>query len=158
MRSIKQISKYLDKISDNIVNELIEVQRKTADSICRDAKNFAPGSEYKESIKVKDTIVNRGHITTEITTDAVVTAKSNGNVYNLGYLLENGTLEHAIPNAWGKGYFYGYVDRYGYRHKGTLDKDWHPGFGPLPHFIPALLLNKESYNRAIQKVLDKEFK
>ena len=159
MRSIKQLSKYFDKIQKNIVNDLVEVQKRTADSICRDAKNFAPGTgEYKESIKVKETKISKTNIITEIVTDATVRAKYNGNIYNLGYLLENGTLEHAIPNAWGKGYTYGYVDRYGYRHKGTMDKDWHPGFGPLPHFIPALLLNKENYNREIQKVLDKEFK
>ena len=87
-----------------------------------------------------------------------VVAKYNGNVYNLGYLLENGTMQHAIPNAFGLGYTYGYVDINGVRHKGTMDKDWHPGFAPLPHFIPALLDNKENYNKALKRVLDKEFK
>ena len=159
MKDISQLSKQLDHIKKNIVNELIEVQRQTAESICEDAKTFAPGKgPYKDTIRVKETEVSKGIITTEIITDFTVEAKSNGNVYNLGYLLENGTMQHAIPNAFGLGYFYGYVDRYGYRHKGTLDKDWHPGFAPLPHFIPALLLNKENYNKALKNVLDKEFK
>lgn len=159
MRDISEINKQLERIRRTIIAEVIEVQRKTAESICEDAKTFAPGKgPYKDTIRVKDTEVNKGIISTEIITDLTVEAKSNGNIYNLGYLLENGTLEHAIPNAFGLGYFYGYVDRYGYRHKGTLDKDWHPGFRPLPHFIPALLLNKENYNKALSKVLDKEFK
>lgn len=159
MKDISQLSKQLDRIQKNIVKELIEVQQKTAESICEDAKTFAPGKgPYKSTIKVKTTEVKGNIISTEVITDFTVEAKSNGNVYNLGYLLENGTMQHAIPNAFGLGYTYGYVDRYGYRHKGTLDKDWHPGFAPLPHFIPALLLNKEKYNEALGKVLDKEFK
>lgn len=159
MKDIVQLKNQIDRIKKNIINELIEVQRETAESICEDAKTFAPGKgPYKSTIKVKETEVNKNIISTEIITDFTVSAKSNGNIYNLGYLLENGTMQHAIPNAFGLGYFYGYIDANGVRHKGTLDKDWHPGFAPLPHFIPALLKYKESYNKALGKVLDKEFK
>ena len=159
MQEISQLSGQFERIRRSIIADIVGVQRKTAESICEDAKTFAPGKgPYKETIKVKDTAVVDGVVSTEIITDFVVKAKSNGNEYNLGYLLENGTLEHAIPNAFGLGSFYGYIDRYGYRHKGTLDKDWHPGFGPLPHFIPALLFHKEDYNKALKRVLDKEFK
>lgn len=159
MRDIIQLGNQIDRIRKNIVNELIEVQRETADSICEDAKTFAPGKgPYKDTIRVKDTEVKGNIISTEIITDFNVVAKYNGNVYNLGYLLENGTMQHAIPNAFGLGYTYGYVDINGVRHKGTMDKDWHPGFAPLPHFIPALLNNKENYNKALKRVLDKEFK
>ena len=160
MKELKELSNYLDKISKSSINNLVKVQKRTAESICRDAKEFAPidTGEYRNSIKVKETEVTDSNISTEIVTDATVVAKYNGNVYNLGYLLENGTLEHAIPNAWGRGYTYGYVDSRGIRHKGTMDKDWHPGFRPFPHFIPALLFNREIYNKEIGRVLDKEFK
>ena len=159
MRNINDLSNEIERIRKNIIKDLIKVQKETAKSICEDAKTFAPGKgPYKESIKVSETEIKNNKITTKITTDLTVEAKSNGNFYNLGYLLENGTMQHAIPNAFGLGYTYGYVDRYGTRHKGTLDKDWHPGFAPLPHFIPALLLNKEKYNIAIQNAVDNEFK
>lgn len=160
MQDIGRLNDYLKRIRTNVIMNIIEVQQKTANDICEDAKHFAPiqTGKYRESIKVGKTKVENEHISTMIYTDALVQAKFNGNIYNLGYLLENGTLEHAIPNAFGKGYTYGYVDRYGYKHKGTMDKDWHPGFRPFPHFIPALLFNKEKYNIAIQKAIDKEFK
>lgn len=158
-KNLGSLVKFIDRVQDNIVKQVVEIQRETADSICKDAKSFAPGKgPYRDTIKVGETEINGTLISTKITTDMTVEAKSNRNIYNLGYLLENGTLEHAIPNAFGLGNFYGYVDRYGYRHKGTLDKDWHPGFRPFPHFIPALLLNKEEYNRKINKMLKKEFK
>lgn len=158
MKDISFLDKHIERIKNRVINDLVEIQKETAEKICRDAKNFAPGDVYKDSIKVNETEIKEDNISTSITTDILVQAKYNGNIYNLGYLLENGTLEHAIPNAFGLGYTYGYIDRYGYRHKGTMDKDWHPGFRPLPHFIPALLFNKEEYNTKIKKVLDKEFK
>ena len=160
MQDIGRLNDFLKRVRTNTIMNIIEVQQKTANEISEDAKTFAPvgTGKYKESIKVSETKVEENHISTYIYTDALVQAKFNGNIYNLGYLLENGTLEHAIPNAWGRGYTYGYIDRYGYRHKGTMDKDWHPGFKPFPHFIPALLLNKEKYNIALQKAIDKEFK
>lgn len=160
MQDLDRLSDYLKRLRSNTIMELVYVQKRTADEICKDAKHFAPNEtgKYKESIKVSQTKIEKDHISTMIYTDALVQAKFNGNIYNLGYLLENGTLEHAIPNAWGRGYTYGYIDRYGYRHKGTMDKDWHPGFRPFPHFIPALLFNKEKYNIAIQKAVEREFK
>ena len=160
MKSLEQINKYLDNVEKRVVNELVKVQRKSAEDICENAKEFAPVGKgiYRDSIKVSETKIKDNKIKTKIYSDLTLTAKFNGNQYNLGYLLENGTYEHAIPNAFGFGYTYGYVDRYGIRHKGTMDKDWHPGFRPFPHYIPALLLNKERYNNNIKKVLDKEFK
>ena len=159
MKDLNYLSVEIDKISKNIIKDLVEAQRETAESICEDAKTFAPGKgPYRSTIRVKDTKVGRNTISTEITTDFVVEAKFNGNVYNLGYLLENGTLQHAIPNAFGRGYTYGYIDKYGIRHKGTMDKDWHPGFAPFPHFIPALISNEEYYISRIKNALDKEFK
>ena len=143
MEDLSKLSKLLEKAKRNAIMNLIEAQHKIAEDICKDAKHFAPGEgSYKESIQVSNTTLDRNIISTDIYTDVVVKAKSNGNEYNLGYLLENGTLEHAIPNAFGLGNTYGHFDRYWYWHKGTMDKDWHPGFRPLPHFIPSLLLNK----------------
>lgn len=160
MKDLDHLSKKLKRIRFKTIMNIIQVQKWTANEICKDAKHFAPEGtgKYKDSIKVSQTKVEKGHISTMIYTDAIVQAKFNGNIYNLGYLLENGTLEHAIPNAWGRGYTYGYIDRYGIRHKGTMDKDWHPGFRPYPHFIPALLFNKETYNKDISKVVERELK
>lgn len=159
MQDLKYLEDYFKRVEKNIIKNISEAQHTIAEDICEDAKHFAPGNgPYKESIKVSETVLEKNNISTKIYTDLTVEAKYNGNEYNLGYLLENGTLEHAIPNAFGLGYTYGYIDRYGVKHKGTMDKDWHPGFAPIPHFIPALLFNKEKYNIEIQKVIDKELK
>lgn len=159
MLNIKTLDKGLERVKNNVIKEIIKVQKQTAESICKDAQHFDPGGgPYRESIKVGETEIKDNIISTKIYTDLVVQAKYTGKEYNLGYLLENGTMQHAIPNAFGLGYTYGYIDRYGYKHKGTMDKDWHPGFAPLPHFIPALLSNKERYNQDIQKVVDKELR
>ena len=75
---------------------------------------------------------------------------TGGKVYNLGYLLENGTFEHAIPNAFGRGFTYGYTDTMGRYHKGTLDKDWHPGTIAQPHYALALEKNRKLYKDNIK--------
>lgn len=157
MENLESLSKQLNLVSKKIVDDLIKAQRDTAESICNDAKSLAPSDtgKYANTIHVTDTVVSGSRITTKIVTNKTVVAKSNGNEYNLGYLLENGTLEHAIPNAFNWGVIYGFdSDMY----KRTLQKDWHPGFAEMPHFIPALNQNKSLYDENISRALDKEFK
>ena len=83
----------------------------------------------------------------------VVVSKA-GTEYNLGYLLENGTLEHAIPNAFNWGVIYGFKSE---KYKRTLQPDWHPGFKEIPHYYPALNLNKALYDKKIDEVMRRFF-
>lgn len=156
MEDLKGLALHLKKIDKKILNDLAKAQRETAESICKDAQSLAPGNgEYKNSIKVTNTEMDGKKITTKIVTDVTVTAKSNGNVYNLGALLENGTMPHAIPNAFGWGDLFGYDS---YMYKRTLDPNWHPGFVSMPHFIPALNKNKLVYLQNIVDAMNKELK
>lgn len=156
MKNATELNAYFNNIEKTIVKKLITAQREVAEEICQDAQNYAPGNgEYSNSIKVRETKVEGDEIITSITTDVTVTAKSNGNVYNLGFLLEHGTSHHAIPNAFDWGRIFGYdSDMY----KRTLDPHWHPGFDAMPHFSLALIDNKDEYSIRISKVLDEEFK
>ena len=74
-----------------------------------------------------------------------------GTRYNLGYLLEHGTAEHAIPNAFGRGYHWNYTDSDGNFYKGTLEPDWHPGSKAVPHYKLALIKNKKVYKESISE-------
>jgi hypothetical protein len=156
MEDLKKLEYHLNSISKSIVKDLVKAQRETAEAICKNAQSLAPGNgTYSSSIKVGDTEITKKKITTKIITDVTVTAKSTGNTYNLGFLLETGTEMHAIPNAFGWGDIFGHDSP---QYKMTLRKDWHPGFNSMPHFIPALNKNKGAYENKIEAVLDKEFK
>lgn len=157
MKPLKELNVYLWKIEKNIQKDLIEAQRKTAESICEDAKDLAPKNtgEYAKSIHVTETEVQGKNISTSIATDVIVANKMDNKEYNLGQLLEEGTGEHSIPNAFNWGVIYGFDSE---MYKRTLTLDWHPGFSPIPHFQPALWLNVDVYWDNIEKVLDKEFK
>ena len=108
--------------------------------------------DYIASINIDETKKEGNVISTFIGSDMSVgpTKWTGGKIYNLGYLLENGTFQHAIPNAFGKGFYYGYTDAMGRYHKGTLDKDWHPGTIAQPHYELALIKNKKLYKDNIK--------
>ena len=154
MRDFEEITVYLDKINKRIEKELIKAQRNTAKSIQQDAKDLAPGQgTYANTIEVRDTEKKNGVISTKITTDVTVTSKANGNEYNLGYLLENGTDPHLIRPVDAQALHF------------QIDGEdiftklvHHPGFTSMPHFYPALVNNEDKYCEEIEKVLDKEFK
>ena len=154
MRNIANLSVDISNYGDRVIDKLIEAQSNTGYVVQQDAKFFAPinTGEYKQSIKLGKTKYDGATITTDVYTDATVETKA-GIVYNLGYLLENGTLQHAIPNAWGKGYTFGYTDDKGVYHKGTMDPDWHPGTPEQPHMIPALQRNVRLYKANIRKAM-----
>ena len=154
MKNIASLSVDISNYGDRVIDNLMKAQSNTGYVVQQDAKYFAPVNtgKYKSSIKLGETRYEKGVIKTEVYTDATVQTKA-GVIYNLGYLLENGTLQHAIPNAWGKGYTFGYTDEKGIHHKGTMDPDWHPGTPEQPHFIPALQKNVASYKSNIRKAM-----
>jgi len=152
LKDISRLETDIVNILGKATDRLVNAQRETAIKIMEDAKQLAPvgeTGEYRNSIKVSDTKVSENSIETEIYTDEVVET-TDGKVYNLGFLIENGTMPHAIPNAFDWGRIYGYdSDMY----KRTLDPNWHPGTNPQPHFIPALQKNKFKYKVNVVKAM-----
>ena len=157
MKSIKDLENKFNVIEKDLVKKLEQAQLETARTICEDVKSLAPSKtgEYVNSIKVRKTRISNNVLETRVTSNILVTAKSTGNTYNLGLLLETGTEMHAIPNAFGWGDIFGYESP---QYKRTLAKDWHPGFESIPHYRPALEKNKELYKQKIKEVLDKELR
>lgn len=150
MKDISNLETDITHIFGNITDRLINVQKETAINIMNDAKRLAPvgeTGEYRNSIKVSDTKVTENSIETMIYTDAKVSSLE-GQSYNLGYLLENGTQPHTILpknsdtlvfNIDGETIF--------------AKKVSHPGTNPQPHFIPALQKNKFKYKVNVVKAM-----
>ena len=153
MKSIDDFIKTLQQWEKNIDNQIMEAQQKTAQQIHVDIIENAPvdPGTYRSSIKVSETTKEKDEIKTFIGSDMFVgpTKWTMGKTYNLGYLLEHGTYEHAIPNAFGYGFYYGFTSKNGTFHKGTLDSNWHPGSIARPHFSLALEKNKELIKKYI---------
>lgn len=163
MKTLNDLADMLEKKAHQIDEKVIKAQEKTAKQIYNTVIENAPRGtgNYIESIKIDPTIIENGIIKTFIGSGLMVGPTKWGSVdgsennpagtrYNLGYLLEHGTLEHAIPNAFNKGFYYGYVDEGGVFHKGTLDKNWHPGGTARPHYYFALIENKKNYKDNIK--------
>ena len=130
-RQIKDYSNSLDGKLEDIVNKaIIFAQEEVVSKAPVDTYNYVSQMAIEKAKREKNIVSGR------VFNNVVVTTKG-GKTYALGELLENGTRPHAIPNAFGKGYYYGYTDENGRFHKGTLDDDWHPGFKPIPHWQPA---------------------
>ena len=154
MRNINEMANYFKEFEVKTINNIAKAQKETAKIIETDVKSLAPFDTglYEESIQTSATQKKQNIISTEIFTDATVESKA-GNVYNLGFLLENGTDMHAIPNAFGFGYTTGHIGNDGMWHKGTMDKDWHPGTIAQPHFKPALNDNEYTYLENIKRAV-----
>lgn len=154
MKTLKDLARDLYNWQENINSHVMEKQKETAEVIKNDIIDYAPfkSGNYINSIDVWETTELGNIITTFIGSNMIVgpTKWTGGKYYNLGYLLENGTFEHAIPNAFGKGFYYGFTDSFGKWHKGTLDKNWHPGFVAIPHYTLALVKNKKLYKDNIK--------
>jgi len=148
MKTLNDLANFIDKKVNNIDKVVAKVQEKIAQNTCDDIKELAPGNgTYRDSIKVYPSEIKDGVITTFVGSDMTVgpTKWTGGVSYNLGYLLEHGTTQHAIPNAFDYGFYYGFTDASGRFHKGTLDPDWHPGTIAQPHYAIALEKNKKLY-------------
>lgn len=151
MKDFSKLAEYLGRIPEKVIPKVIKAQKDTAKIIQQDIKSLAPfdTGQYEDSIKVYPTEVTRDKISTEIATEEVVVTK-DGNVYNLGMLLETGTDPHAIPNAFGWGDIYGYESE---MYKRTLEDNWHPGTIAQPHFKPGLEKNEGTYKENIRKAI-----
>lgn len=154
MKDFNDLSKRFKQMADNIDKNIEKAQQETAQHIWEDIVDIAPlkTGEYISSIQVYPTENDGKTISTFIGSDLTVgpTKWTNGKYYNLGYLLEHGTAEHAIPNAFDLGFYYGFTDAKGKYHKGTLDKDWHPGTIAQPHYAIALEKNRKLYKDNIK--------
>ena len=154
MKLFEQLSKDIETFTHNITKELENAQRETAEKIWADVIDNAPFKKggYVESIEISPTTNDNGTIKTFIGSSATVTSKA-GKSYNLGYLLEHGTLNHAIPNAFNWGVIYGFDSERYFR---TCRDDWHPGGIAIPHYKIALEKNKELYKGKIKMTFKKE--
>lgn len=157
MKTFDDLLKDLNSYKKNVEKELTNALNETAEQVEEDVKDYAPynSGDYVESIKKDEVEKTRNGLSVYIYTDKTVTALYTKKTYVLGQLLEYGTGEHFIPNAFGRGYTHGYMGSDGKWHKGTMDKDWHPGFVAIEHWHPALDKNKELFNRKISEALER---
>jgi len=117
MKKIESLGADLEKFTQRLENNLKSAQRNTAERIWEhlvENSNMKTGT-YIASIRVDDTKQEGDKISTFIGSDLQVTSKA-GDSYNLGLLLETGTMPHAIPNAFGWGENFG------------IDPNFHPRY------------------------------
>ena len=143
-RDIKKYADNLDNIVEDIVNDTLEyaweqvIEKAPIDT-----------GEYVSSIQIENATKKGFKIKGRVYSDLKVITKS-GESYLLGELLENGTRPHAIPNAFGWGWKYGFESP---QYERTLDPDWHPGFRPIPHWQPAYDKASIKFDRLIKEKL-----
>ena len=115
MKAIARLGVDLERFSEKLENNLKQAQRNTAERIWENLvenSNMRTGA-YIASIQIDDTKQEGDKISTFIGSSMQVTSKA-GDSYNLGQLLETGTMPHAIPNAFGRGEDFG------------IDPNFHP--------------------------------
>lgn len=157
MKSFSFLADKLDKMANKFDERLEKNLEKASQQIWEDVIsncNFKNDTgEYISSIRIYPIEKTNDGMKVFIGSDMTVgpTKWTGGRVFNLGYLLEHGTFEHAIPNAFGWGFYYGFTDRNGRFHKGTLDKNWHPGSIAIPHYSLALEKNKKLIKGTIKE-------
>ena len=142
MKKIAKIGVDLDKFTKKLESNLKQAQRNTAERIWEHLAvnaNMKTGA-FIASIEIDDTEQNDDKIKTFIGSDLTVTSKA-GNTYNLGKLLETGTVPHAIPNAFGFGENFG------------IDPNFHPGMRAYNNYRNALNDNIVTYKEEIKKAI-----
>lgn len=142
LKSIERIGVDLDKFTKKLEDNLKQAQRDTSERIWKhlvENSNMKTGA-YIASIRIDDTKQDGDKISTFIGSDLMVTSKA-GRSYNLGQLLETGTMPHAIPNAFGFGEDFG------------IDPNFHPGMKAYNNYRNALNDNKEIYKENIKKAI-----
>ena len=142
MKSIATLSGDLSKFTEKLENNLIQAQRETAERIWEHLSNNAnmKTGAFIASIQIDNTKKDGDKISTFIGSDLMVTSKA-GDSYNLGQLLETGTMPHAIPNAFGWGEDFG------------IDPNFHPGMRAYNNYRNALNDNIATYRDNIRKAI-----
>lgn len=142
MKAIAEIGVDLDKFTKRLETNLKQAQRNTAERIWEHLSvnaNMKTGA-FIASIEIGDTVQDGYKISTFIGSDLTVTSKA-GDSYNLGQLLETGTMPHAIPNAFGRGEWFG------------IDPNFHPGMRAYNNYKNALNDNIATYKKEISKAI-----
>ena len=163
MKTLNDLANMLDKWANKIDEKAEKGLEKTAQQVYQDIVELAPGNgPYKQSIQIYPIEKQNDKMSVFIGSNMLVGPTKwgeidgsgnapSGTMYNLGYLLEHGTFEHAIPNAFGYGFYHSFTDANGKFHKGTLDKNWHPGTLAQLHYSLALEKNKKLFKDNIIK-------
>lgn len=149
MKDISKLTEYIGKFTDKVIQNVSKAQRETAEKVWEDIVQDAPmdTGNYVSSIKLGDTVKVGDTISTEIYTNATVSTMG-GKTYNLGYLLENGTSPHLIEPVVAN------VLHFQINGEDIFAKRvYHPGTIAQPHFIPALMKNKQLYKENIKKAV-----
>lgn len=142
MKAIAMLSVDLENFNKKLETKLIEAQRNTAERIWENLvenSNMKTGA-YISSIEIEDTKQEGNKISTFIGSSMQVTSKA-GDSYNLGQLLETGTMPHAIPNAFGFGEEFG------------IDPNFHPGMRAYNNYRNALNENITTYKEEISRAI-----
>lgn len=142
MKAIARLSTDLERFSKKLDDHLKQAQRNTAEKIWENLvenSNMKTG-DYIASIQVEDTKQDENKISTFIGSGMQVTSKA-GDSYNLGQLLETGTMPHAIPNAFGRGEEFG------------IDPNFHPGMKAYNNYRNALNENITTYKEEISRAI-----
>lgn len=149
MKTLDDLVKRFEQWSKDIDNQIMDVQRETAQNIWEDVIANAPinTGNYIRSIEIEGPVKEGNEIKTFIGSGLTVESKE-GKQYNLGYLIEHGTLPHAIPNAFNWGEKYGYDSE---QYARTLRYNWHPGTYANPHYRIALEKNRKLYKDNIKR-------
>lgn len=172
MKSINSLAEMLDKWADKIDEKAQKGLEKTAEHVWEDVVENAPmgTGNYVSSIRIYPIEKKDDELSIFIGSDLMVGPTIHGpsiepgnpgkgmsknapagTMYNLGYLLEHGTYEHAIPNAFGLGNYWSFTSKDGTFHKGTLESDFHPGTIAQPHYSLAIEKNKKLFKDNILK-------
>lgn len=158
MKSIDKLSEELNVWTKKLEQKLIKAQQDTAKQVFNDVLNNTPirTGVYATSIKIGETEVNDGTITTSVFSDLLVGGPNpKWAKVPLGALIEWGTgIEGSNTNTYPHGYGYRltpwcYYDEYYHMYVTTT------GMIARPHFQPALLKNKEVYIENLRKAVKK---
>ena len=138
------------------IQKLAEAQAKVAKDIQNDVKANAPirTGTYQSSIKVSETKINKGVITTEIYSDLLIGGTNpKWAKVPLGCLLEWGTgIKGLSTNTFPHGYDYR-LTPWTYYNEDLQRFITTTGMIARPHFHTALMKNKPNYKKMIRKAM-----
>ena len=154
MKTINELSVYLDKFTQDTIKKVTEAQRETAQNICEEVIENAPirSGRYISSIEIGETEVKNDSIMTSIFTELSANWPKHPSV-PLAALLEWGTgpigqgsnnCQHGYPYRQTQ---WTYFDTYLAHFVTTY------GQTAKPHFLPALYSNRQTYIDNIRKAL-----